>query len=188
MTAIWESKFSTPLKYIGGYIEWTLPLTIYAPTHPTCILDTNGYKNPWINENDLKKSGLIILDRELLNLEIDFRKSCPYLQENYKIEPQEYHFKVKNAFGQEREYRFYYPVIPPMLVDEDEVLEPVYTQDCFPRTLKNSGVTKECFEKINFGDESACTKSEIKKVKEYYKKGQDKDPLNNGLGNFCAED
>jgi hypothetical protein len=25
----WESKYNTPLKYIGGYIEWTLPLTIY---------------------------------------------------------------------------------------------------------------------------------------------------------------
>ena len=114
MTQIWESNFNTPLKYIGGYIEWTLPLTIYAPTHPTCILDTNGYKNPWINEDDLKKSGLIILDRKMHEIRRDFKKSCPYLDESYPINAKEYRFKVKNALNMEREYKIYYLVIPPM--------------------------------------------------------------------------
>lgn len=113
MESIWKSKYNTPLKYIGGYIEWTLPLTIYAPTHPTCILDTNGYKNPWINEEDLKKSGLIILDRKIHEIKRDFYKACPYLDEDYPIDIKEYRFKVKNALNMEREYQIYYLIIPP---------------------------------------------------------------------------
>ena len=70
---------------------------------------------------------------------------------------------------------------------KDCVVEPVYTQDCFPRTLQQSGVTKKCFEHANLGQNIFCSSSEIKKIQEYYRKGQDKDPLNNGSGQFCAE-
>ncbi len=69
----------------------------------------------------------------------------------------------------------------------DGIVEPVYTQDCFPRTLKQNGVTKKCFERANLGQNIFCSKSEIKMIKEYYKKGQDKDPLNDGSGHFCAD-
>lgn len=69
----------------------------------------------------------------------------------------------------------------------DGIVEPVFTQDCFPRTLEKRGVTNECFYRINLGDDSFCSNSEIKIIKEYYKKGQNKDPLNNGSGNFCAD-
>ena len=71
--------------------------------------------------------------------------------------------------------------------DRDGIVNPVYTQDCFPRTLQKKGVTKNCFERINLGDDSFCSASEVKMVKEYYKKGYKKDPLNNGEGQFCAE-
>lgn len=69
----------------------------------------------------------------------------------------------------------------------DGIVEPVYTQDCFPKTLEQSGVSKKCFERANFGQDIFCSKSEIEKIKEYYKKGQDKDPRNNGSGQFCAD-
>ena len=69
----------------------------------------------------------------------------------------------------------------------DGIVEPVYTQDCFPRTLQKKGVTKDCFERANLGQDSLCSASEVKMIKEYYKKGQGKDPLNDGSGNFCAE-
>ena len=69
----------------------------------------------------------------------------------------------------------------------DGIVEPVYTQDCFPRTLKQNGVTKKCFERANLGQNIFCSKSEIKMIKEYYKKGQEKDPLNDGSGHFCAD-
>jgi hypothetical protein len=68
----------------------------------------------------------------------------------------------------------------------DGIVEPVFTQDCFPRTLQKKGVTYNCFERANLGDNSFCSESEIKMIKEYYKKGQKKDPLNNGSGQFCA--
>ena len=69
----------------------------------------------------------------------------------------------------------------------DGIVEPIFTQDCFPKTLYRKGVTKDCFERANLGDDSFCTLSQVKFIKEYYKKGQDKDPLNNGSGNFCAD-
>ena len=69
----------------------------------------------------------------------------------------------------------------------DGVVEPIYTQDCFPKTLQKSGVTKICFEHANLGQNIFCSKSEIKKIEEYYKKGQENDPLNDGSGNFCAD-
>lgn len=68
----------------------------------------------------------------------------------------------------------------------DGIVEPVYTQDCFPKTLQKKGVTEECFERANLGQDDFCSASEVKMIKEYYKKGQDKDPLNNGSGEFCA--
>ena len=71
--------------------------------------------------------------------------------------------------------------------DKGGIVEPVYTQDCFPRTLQKKGVTKNCFERANLGDDSFCSASEIKMIKYYYKKGYKKDPLNNGEGQFCAE-
>ncbi|MBR6099213.1 hypothetical protein IKP85_05640 [bacterium] len=69
----------------------------------------------------------------------------------------------------------------------DGIVEPVYTQDCFPRTLQQSGVTKKCFERANLGQNIFCSKYEIKLIEEYYQKGQDKDPLNDGSGKFCAD-
>ena len=69
----------------------------------------------------------------------------------------------------------------------DGIVEPVYTQDCFPRTLQKKGVTENCFERANLGQDTFCSTSELKMIKEYYKKGQNNDPLNDGTGQFCAE-
>ena len=112
LTQAWEATTDKPMKYIGGYIEWTLPLTIYAPTHPDCILDTFGYKNPWIDEEDLKNTGILIFDRTPEEVTKQTFKSCPYLPEGYVVTPVEYKFFVKNAFGQEREYTIYYYIVP----------------------------------------------------------------------------
>lgn len=68
------------------------------------------------------------------------------------------------------------------------VVETLFTQDCFPRTLQKKGVTKNCFERANLGDGSFCSVSEVRMIREYYKKGQDKDPLNNCKEDFCAKD
>ncbi len=70
----------------------------------------------------------------------------------------------------------------------DGIVEPVYTQDCFPRTLQQNGVTKDCFERANLGQNDHCSSSQLAMIKKYYKNGQDKDPLNDGSGQFCAEE
>ena len=114
MQKFWSEKYDTPLKYVGGYIEWTLPLTIYGESHPDCILDTFGYKNPWIDSDDLKNSGIFILDRTEGQVINQTKKSCPYLPEDYNIEPIEYKFTVKNALNMPREYTIYYHIVPPM--------------------------------------------------------------------------
>ena len=111
---VWNEKYNTPLKYIDGYIEWTLPLTIYGKTHPICILDTFGYKNIWIDNDDLKKSGFMIIDRDIESVKGYFYKDCNYMDKNFNIEPIEYKFKLTNAFGGEREYTIYYLIIPPI--------------------------------------------------------------------------
>ena len=111
---IWSKNVDTPLKYVGGYIEWTLPLVIYGKSHPDCILDTYGYENPWIKEKDLKKSGIFMIDRTILEVVKHTRETCPYLGEDYKIKPTEYKFTLENTFKQKREYSVYYYIVPPM--------------------------------------------------------------------------
>ena len=69
----------------------------------------------------------------------------------------------------------------------DGIVEPVYTQDCFPKTLEKKGVTKECFERANLGEDSICSLSQVKMIKEYYENGYKSDPLNNGEGDFCTK-
>ena len=114
MQTFWSESQKTPLKYLGGYIEWTLPLTIYQDSHPQIILDTHGYKNPWIDEEDLKASGILIIDRNIDDVIGETQKSCPYLKDDFKIEPKEYKFGITNAFGQPREYTIHYFIVPPM--------------------------------------------------------------------------
>ena len=69
----------------------------------------------------------------------------------------------------------------------DGIVEPVYTQDCFPRTLEQNGVSKNCFERANLGQNLFCSKKEIQMIKEYYQQGQENDPLNNDSWQFCAD-
>ena len=101
------------LKYLGGYIEWTLPITIYGENHPDTILDTFGYPNPWISEEARKEAGVLVIDRQPLLVDFQARRAAPYLAKDYEINPIEYKFNVKNAFGMKREYTIYYAIIPP---------------------------------------------------------------------------
>jgi len=112
MQQIWSENNSTPLKYLGGYIEWTLPLTIYNNDGIVCLLDTFGYKSPWVDENDQKRNGTLIIDREKDGVEYYTKLSCPFLPEDYKVKPIEYKFTVTNAFNKPREYTVFYAIIP----------------------------------------------------------------------------
>ena len=114
LKTFWAESVDTPLKYVGGDSEWSFPLTIYGDTHPVNIMDTFGYKNPWIDEEDLKKHGAIIVDKRADRIAQEVRIACPYLDENYKYEIKEYKFMLYNALRQPREYTMHYIIIPPI--------------------------------------------------------------------------
>ncbi len=116
MKNFWAEKYKTPLKYVGGDSEWSFPITIYGDTHPINIMDTFGYPNPWIDKNDLIKSGALIIDRYSDNVIAQTKLACPYLDKNYNITPVEYRFKVHNALGMPREYRIFYYLVPPQKI------------------------------------------------------------------------
>ena len=113
MQKAWSKKCDTPIKYVGGYIEWSLPITIYTDSHPATILDTFGYKNPWLDENDMKANGVLVIDRTKDKVINQTFKSCPYLPKDFVVEPVPYSFELTNAFGQPRTYNIYYYIVTP---------------------------------------------------------------------------
>ena len=113
INAIWEEQTHSPLKYFGGYIEWTLPLVIYNNNKTDCLLDTFGYPSPWIDESDFKKSGAFFIDRTKGELTTHLKKAYPDLPDDFSFEPVEYRFTLTNAFNQPREYRVYYYIVYP---------------------------------------------------------------------------
>lgn len=113
---IWTDEFGVPLKYVGGFHEFTFPLSIYGDTHPINIMDTFGYKNIWIDEQDLENHGALIISRRPYKLDNYVRKSCPYFTEDNAVIPKEYKFIVRNALNMPREYTIYYFIVPPINV------------------------------------------------------------------------
>jgi hypothetical protein len=111
--SIWEEQTHTPLKYMGGYIEWTLPLVIYDRENLECLLDTFGYPSPWIDAKDFEKSGAFFIDRTIGELETHLKKAYPEFPEGFEFNPVEYKFTLTNAFNQPREYTVYYYIVPP---------------------------------------------------------------------------
>ena len=111
--AIWEEQTHSPLKYVGGYIEWTLPLVIYNQNdNLNCLLDTFGYPSPWVDADDFRKSGAFFIDRTVGELKTHLRKAYSDIPEDFV--PTEYRFTLTNAFNQPREYKVYYYIVPPV--------------------------------------------------------------------------
>lgn len=117
LKSFWAEKYNTPLEYLGGYIEWTLPLSIYGDTHTKALLDTYDYPDPWTDYEKMKKAGVLVIDRTPKKVIAQALNSVPYLNKNTIINPIEYKFDVKNALGQPREYTVYYYIIPPVNSD-----------------------------------------------------------------------
>ena len=112
---LWHNECgNAPLKYIGGHTEWAYPLVIYSKSHPTYIMETFGYRNIWIDENDLKTSGAFIISRKSDEVIHYTKENCPYLPTDYKIQPKEYSFELYNALKMPRTYQIYYFIVPPM--------------------------------------------------------------------------
>ena len=111
---MWESEFHSPLKYIGGLIDFTYPITIYGKSHPVNIMETYGYDNIWINQNDLQKHGALIISKYPGELRNYVKSACPYLPDNIEVKPKKYKFELVNALGLSRKYKMYYFMVPPV--------------------------------------------------------------------------
>ena len=111
LSKMWEQKYHSPLKYIGGLIDFTYPITIYAPSHPINIMDTYNADNIWIDKQDLKKHGALIIVKHKGEIEEAVRLSCPYLDKNIKIKASLYRPDLVNALGLSRKYKMYYYMV-----------------------------------------------------------------------------
>jgi uncharacterized membrane protein len=61
VTNEWQERFHTPLRYVIGDMWPTGNVAWYTDDRPHVFLDGNPRISPWIDQNDLKKSGGIIL-------------------------------------------------------------------------------------------------------------------------------
>ena len=114
---IWaEATNNAELKYVGGNLDNAFQFRLYNPKRPIIILETFGYKNPWIDHEDVIKSGAIILhNRKQTDKYEDFvRENILLLPKNYKIQLNEYNYEVCNVFGNCSENTIYYTIIPPL--------------------------------------------------------------------------
>jgi 4-amino-4-deoxy-L-arabinose transferase-like glycosyltransferase len=106
---IYYSETGQKMKYIGGFIELAIPISLYNDKKYIMVLNTYNHENPWIDENDVKKSGQIILSRHQDTMK-DYVNT-----ENLQQKPKPFKFTVKSFIGKEREYEMFYVIIPPVL-------------------------------------------------------------------------
>ena len=106
---IYKDATGQQIKYLGGFIELTVPLHLYNEKY-NVILDTFGLPNPWIDIQDLRKSGALIIGRNPAYMQYYIKSSVPDLREIPEVN--EFSFTVKNTFNSEREYTMYYAIVP----------------------------------------------------------------------------
>ena len=100
------------MKYIGGLIDYTYPITVYAETHPANLMNLYGNENIWIDQEDVKKHGALILGKHVDEVQGCAKASCPYIQEEL-IVPETFTMDLVNALGLGRKYTIFYFMVPP---------------------------------------------------------------------------
>ena len=108
-----EKTNNAPLKYVGGHIDYIFQFRVYDKEQPKVILDTFGYKSPWLDYEDIKNSGALIFSKKDEDLDETVRGLLLYLPEDYKITHEHYDYEIVNKFGRAKKYTVYYAVIPP---------------------------------------------------------------------------
>ncbi len=110
LSDIYVKETGKPLKYIGGFIELTIPLELYNKNYVS-VLDTYGYKNPWIDMADLKDSGALIIGRNKKLMEKYIIATMHDYNGKFKIN--KFNIVVENCLGKTKTYEMLYVVIPP---------------------------------------------------------------------------
>lgn len=111
LSKIYLNETGKPLKYIGGFIELSIPLALYNDDY-TVVLSTYEHKNPWIDEADLKKSGVLVIGRYNSQMKKYVSTTAPYFDEKFKMK--KFEITVKNVLGKEKKYKMFYVVVPPI--------------------------------------------------------------------------
>ena len=107
---IYKYETGKELKFVTGYIEFALPIVIYGDSHPQIIFDTYGHKNIWIDENKVKKDGVLIVSRKK---NMTYEELVPYESSDKNKDYSIYRFTIQNKLKMKREYNLYYKIINP---------------------------------------------------------------------------
>jgi hypothetical protein len=111
---LWDEKTNnSPLKYVTGDMGYCFHFKFYHPNHPTVILETFGHKNPWVDHEDIIKSGAIVVGEDEADVIQRTKEAIILLPNDYKITPEKYTMSVCNKIGKCEENEFFYTIIPP---------------------------------------------------------------------------
>lgn len=61
VTRTWRERFATPLTYVGGGEFATNNVAVYSPDRPHVIVHADPALSPWIDRDDLKKKGAVLV-------------------------------------------------------------------------------------------------------------------------------
>ena len=88
--------------YVGGSVWLASTLSVYASHHPQVLFFMEPKQNPWINMEDVKQKGILVVEEEL--------STYQWHQEKIKNlpEPKIYDLVIKTQFGKEVHYPLYY--------------------------------------------------------------------------------
>ena len=109
---VWDAQTNkAELKYVYGHIDYVFQFHTYNERRPKVILETFGHKNPWIDFEDVSKSGVLVVGKNKKNLDFYVKEITKSLSGNYRVSPVKHEFKVVNKLGRIKKYSFCYTII-----------------------------------------------------------------------------
>lgn len=115
---IWaQNTNNKPLKYVYGNIDYVFQFNMHNSQKPTVILETYEHKNPWINEEDVLNSGILVIGRNEKGIKEHLRQITDLVPLNKNAEIKKYSFEIPNKFNQKSENEFYYAILKPEGLD-----------------------------------------------------------------------
>ena len=91
--------------YVGGSVWLASTLSVYASHHPQVLFFMDPKQNPWINMEDVKQKGILVMEEELSTYQLHQQKI-----KNLPA-PKIYDLVVKTQLGKEVHYPLYYGAI-----------------------------------------------------------------------------
>ena len=100
-----------PFKYVAGDVWWAYNVSLFAPSKPKPMIWADPNQNPWLDRNDFKKSGALILTsdkgeyqriRERLGF-VSRARECEVVAKNRigKIKKKTIYCGIYRGFGEE---------------------------------------------------------------------------------------